>query len=104
MWESLSSHIRLPTFSEKNTGFLHVQSEVIDFCILYFLYLKIQYVYFILNSFSYPSYRSPPPDILMTLKVYLRVCIITMGVLKKKKKINSILGREGINSETYILK
>ena len=36
MRESLSSRIRLPTFSEKNTGFLHVQSEVIDFCILYF--------------------------------------------------------------------
>jgi hypothetical protein len=28
---------------------------------------KIQYVYFILNSLSFPSYRSPPPDILMTL-------------------------------------
>jgi hypothetical protein len=44
MWESLSSHIRLPTFSEKNTGFLHVQSEVIDFCILYFLFLGHCYV------------------------------------------------------------
>jgi hypothetical protein len=31
------------------------------------LLYKIQYVYFILNSLSIPSYRSPPPDILMTL-------------------------------------
>jgi hypothetical protein len=29
--------------------------------------VKIQYVYFILNSLSFPSYRSPPPDILIDI-------------------------------------